>query len=494
MVTMAGAGINNGAAPIVKFGYDAVANDARRPRANPILRSEDRELQNFERRLAQCSTRDLMRNFSAVIWAVRMSVLYTSRFVFASKIGDEEIGKRYASTLDEKTAETLNRQVEELIWEWSQKGNLDAAGRYSLNKFMALIETARLIDGDIGILKLKDGTIQPVEADRIRTSAFDGLDNNDGWTQGVKTNKAGRFMSFRVFRRSGLGGGQFELEREINAENMILHGYYNRFDQIRGISPLLTAANTFQDIYKSLDYALIKAKISQMLGYKFTIDPNFSNNLGTKEEKDETTNYRTQVLKENAAFFYECNVGENLELIDNKTPSSEFQDYMKVSIMIAMKALDIPYAMFDETTGKFYGNKSAILQYLETAKPKRRDNIELLNQLTRWRLNYEVANGRLKLPRGMTANDIYFTWTPEGTTWWDDVDTLKTEIEAVKGNILPMEYFDSIRGIDTREKIRQIAREKEWYTQAGLKHPSEQEKTVIDKIETVPQNNDDDDE
>lgn len=199
------------------FGYDIAKHDPRRPPTVAILRSEDWELDDPRRRVAVAEARDIRRNFSIVTWAIRKHLDFVSRFTFQSKIGDEEIDPRYADRLDKETAETLNRQVEELIYQWSRPGNFDVTGRYSRNQFMRLAEAARVIDGDIGILKLADGTIQAIEGDRIRSDYGSYFDE---WVQGVKPDMAGRPLSYKVWRRTGHGGGNFEFERIVPASNI----------------------------------------------------------------------------------------------------------------------------------------------------------------------------------------------------------------------------------------------------------------------------------
>ena len=455
--------IMGGAAKL--FGYDIAKHDARRPQTPTILRSEDWELDSPRRRVTVATARDIRRNFAIVGWAVRKHVDYISRFSFKSKVGDLELDPRYAAKLNEKVSEQLNRQIEELVWEWGQPGNFEVTGRYSINQFMRLAESARVIDGDMGILKLSDGLVQAIEGDRIR-SDFNSFSNE--WIQGVRVDEVGRPLAYKIWRRTGLGGGNFEFERQVAAENMILHGYFDRFDQVRGIAPIVPAALTLMDVYKSFDYALFKAKMSQMLGYKFTVD--HDNPIGdlTESEKDEQTEYRRQTLKDNASWFIEMHEGEDMELIASNTPTNEFQAYSRLMIMVALKAFDIPYGMFDETQGTFYGNRSGIVQYIESTQQKRADNIHLLNQLTRWRLAYEALRGRLVLPEGMTVNDIYFVWTPNGLPWWDAEKESKGLFASIQYGFASHTEVCQLLGKDYKEVIRQQAADQKLREEHGL--------------------------
>ena len=47
------------------------------------------------------------------------------------------------------------------------------------------------------------------------------------------------------------------------------HGFFDRFDQLRGISPLAPAVNTLRDCYEGYDYALAKMKVAQLFALAF---------------------------------------------------------------------------------------------------------------------------------------------------------------------------------------------------------------------------------
>ena len=206
------------------------------------------------------------------------------------------------------------------------------------------------------------------------------------------------------------------------------------------------------------------------MGYKFTVDPDkgVSGNGLTDDEKDGRTNYRKEILWEHASFFIEMNEGEDMDIVAANTPTNEFQDYSRMMIKVALKALDIPYSMYDETEGKFYGNKSGVLQYIETCRAKREDNENLLNKLTRWRLNYEVLRGTLTLPKGMTVEDIYFTWTPTGLPWWNMGAEVKEMYTLIESGLASHTQISQMFGWDYGETLRQIARDRQLRLSLGL--------------------------
>ena len=455
-----------------KFGYDIAEHDPRRPTRPSILQNEDWTLDPSRRRKVVSSSRDLFRNFSLVTWAIRKHQDYVSKFTFQSKVGDQERDPRFAAMAeaDPEGFRRLNRQIEELVWEWSQPGNLEVTERFSLDQFMRLTEAGRVIDGDVGILKLQNGMLQPILGDRIRSEI--GM-NTENVIHGVRINEFQKPIGYRVCRRTR--SGNFVFEREIDAKNMILHGYFTSFEQVRGISPLIQAIRSFTDVYDSFDYALVKAKISQLLGFKFTTATDSLDDLGEDERTEEMNRrreYRRKVLKGKAAYMLEMSEGEDAEMIESTTPSNQFQDYMRLIIMVSLKALDIPFGMFDETKGNFYGNRSGIVQYVESCESKRADNAVLLTNLTRWRLAFEVLRGRLVLPAGMTVSDLYLVWTPNGLPWWDAEKESKGLYATVQYGFASHSEICQKMGKDFFEVCRQRKIDEDYARSLGITLPT----------------------
>ncbi len=407
------------------FGY-AIAQDGlnRRPPVTD-LKSEDRELGEQDRKKAIARSREIHRDFALVSWALRKHVDYVARFTFQSQTGEPE----------------LDAKIERIIHNAGKRGHFDVTGRYSLDEFLRLAEVCRTIDGDLGIVKLESGQVQAIEGDRIR-NPLGVAENDPEWAHGVKLNEWGGPVGYAVHRRSRGARGNFEFERFVDARNMILHGYFTRFDQVRGVGLLVSAANTYKDVYDSFDYALAKAKALQMFGLKFKRSaPAGGLGTQTKAEADKAAEQRRLSLRGKASYLVELEGDEELNPIQDGTPSDQFQNYSKLMIMVALKSLDIYYSMFDESHTNFFGSRAGIVQYIESCKPKRQGNQYLLEDWTRWRLALEILHGKLVLPRGMTVDDLWFEWVPAGLPWWKADEEAKGLLTTVTAG------FDSYTGV-----------------------------------------------
>src|SRR5690606_3852465 len=90
---------------------------------------------------------------------------------------------------------------------------------------------------------------------------------NTEWINGVEIDLAtGAALNYAVGNRTagGVGPG-----RAVRAYNMIGVGYYDRFDQVRGVGPWAAAIDGLKDVDESFDYARAKVKLAQLMGLKF---------------------------------------------------------------------------------------------------------------------------------------------------------------------------------------------------------------------------------
>ena len=404
------------------FGYDAVVDRAHRRKIATITQAEDRELSPGQRRKLLAQSRDVRRNFELAAWAVRKHLDYVSSFSFRAATGNPD----------------LDRKIHAIIREKSKPQNCDAAGRSSLRKLIRLAEALRTVDGDCGLLKLATGHVQIIEGDRIKDPPEKrDVDQERGitWTHGVKTDKAGRALAYAIHRRAW---SRLLFERRVSSARLYLHGYFDRADQIRGISPFATALNRLRDTYENLDFALAKSKVSQLIGLvtnRNMIDDDFADEESCEEATAEE-GFKLDPDKGN--FSLDLAVGEDAKLLQSNQPSNEFQAFMQSSISIALKSIDLPYFFYDESKLNFFGGKVALSNYLISCNDKRLDNIDLLDWWTRWQLGTAVATGELDLSEfGLTWEDVAdkWRWIPRGIPWWDKGREIMGDILAIHAGL-----------------------------------------------------------
>lgn len=381
------------------------------------------------------TTRDIIRNITIAGWMVRCHLDYVSRFNFQAATGDD----------------ALDDAIERLIERDSRRGNFDVRGRLSRPKAARMMEARRILDGEIFVTKLAGGRVQLVEADRIRTpgevpAGYDLTDYQDG----LLISPGGRLRSVIVCRR-GDGGKGYIFERLIDARNVWQHAYWDttyRVDQLRGISPLMPAINSLQDVYEGFDLAMAKAKVAQMFGLIFYRDAveeaegwqarreqtNDADNDGLDDETGEAAADQDRYVVDpgSGPFKLELDQGDKAEFLSTNTPESELLEALKFAVDLGLKGLDIPYSFWDARAVNYYSRKADIQQYEASAQAKRDDNRQLWDEWTAWRLRLHILAGELELPGAMTLEDVRWDWVAAGMPWVDKLRDMKADELALQ--------------------------------------------------------------
>ena len=436
-------GVHEGpAAAATRLSYDAVEQRGRRKSPAIDSRSEDLILDSSKRSKAQATSFDLCRNFSIARWMVRRHLDYVASFDFHSRTGNDK----------------FDDEVDTFITRWSRKYNCDRAGRHPFWRMIRLSEMLRTTSGDCGLLKLSDGRLQAIEGDRVRNPSGLTIDGDkQQWVHGVKLDAGGKALAYSIHRRRLYGG--FEFERTVPASSLCLHAHLDRFDQVRGISPVMSALNPLRDVYENFDYALAKAKVTQLFALAITSERNEDTAGETNVTRTEGTNSTTgettakyEVDFGKGPIKLELDPGDEAKFLESATPSTQFQDFTQLVIQVSLKALDIPYSFYDEAHTNFFGSRAAWLHYERSCLSKRGDILDLLNELTMWRLMLAVIDGDLTLPQGMDLGGLAWEWVPLGMPWWDPAKEINGDLLAIGA------------GLDNPQRITKDRGKGDWYS------------------------------
>ena len=429
-------------------GYDAVKSSGKRKPATNILKSEDYELKGQDRHAMLGTTRDLARNFSLVAWAIRKHLDYVSMFDFQSRTGLPEV----------------DAQVERLMAEWQRPQNCDAAGRHNFARMLRLFEACRTKDGDVFALKLNSLQLQAIEGDRIRQPIDAEITAEGNWFNGVRVNAAGGAAEYALFDREG--DGRFAYNRNVPASRIIHHAYFERFDQVRGISPLAAAVNSFRDVYEGIDYALAKMKVEQLFALVFYRDAN-DTVAPLTEGSSEANGYAVNFGK--GPVQLDLDPGDKAEFLKTDNPGSNTREFIQVVLSIAMKSLDLPYNFADESYTNFFGSRAAWLQYDRACMAKRADIQEFLRKITTWLFTGWIVSGQLQVPAGLTINDLSFEWVHRGMPWWDPAKEINGSVAAIQAGLdNPYRICKEAGRGEFEDNIDAIARAQEYAASRGV--------------------------
>lgn len=407
-----------------RLGYDAVDDVKKRRQASPTLRSEDLELNAAKRRQLVAQANDCMRNFAIARWAVGKHLDFVSRFGFSCQT---------------KTA--FDYDVQTLMEEWSNEPTqCDIMGRHTLDRIVRMTEARAVLAGDHVLAKLKSGHIQQIEGDRIRdeVSLID-----ESMVHGVRINEQGRALAYRVWRR--LKAGNYQFERELRAEDVLFHGYFpsERSDQVRGIGLITAGLNDFVDAYEWQDLTKATAKLRTAFGIIVTTKA--LDGIGTHTDitedtdgdgllTDETPKYEVDLGK--GPFKVELDPEEDMKFLHDDSPSPNTFEFFKSTIGFALKSLDIPLSFYDEGLTNFFGQRAALILYLESCKTKRKNLVmNVLRPLTRWKIRQWVAEKRLRVPPNGNIDRVPFNWHPAGCPYWNPSQEINADIQAIQSGL-----------------------------------------------------------
>ena len=454
-------------------GYNANYPKTKRRNPGTTVRSVDASVSDQDKRQLIESSRDIYRNFPVAAWAIRKHLDYVSSFNFMIQTGDKEFDDRFRQLLEEN----------------SKARNCDISGRHNLKQMIRLAEGLRTTDGDVFLMKLRSGHLQGIEADRVRnefdgkimspdeyttkpwTRPFAGQVASPWATHGVLTNKAGRALGYRLWHKTL--DDRYEFDRVIPARNMIHLGYFDKMSQVRGYSPLIAAIDTMHDVDEMTEFARLKAKVSQYFALAISRDKTdyLTGDDAYSEECDAQGQFSDLDLGP-GPLVLDLEDGDRADFLESKTPSTEFQQYVTLALQMALKALDIPWSIADESFTNYSGSRIAMQQYIKSCESKRADIVNVLNEITRfWFLRW-LDSDLIELPAGVEAMDIKWKWIPTGVPWFDPKAEALSDIELIKA------------GLKTRTEVRLNHFGDDWKTQVADKLREEQE--YMDELGLVP--------
>lgn len=434
-------------------GYDATEDRGRRRPVQSATYSEDEHADRRKRRILSATMRDIARNFAVAGWAIRKHLDYVTDFTFQAKTPDAG----------------FNTALEVYLAQASRRSRFDVAGRHALKRATRIAEACRVKDGDVWWLKIAPpagsffrGKIQAIEGDRVHIPASDIPPNGDPkeWVNGVRIGPNGESAAVAICKRNG---SRLELERIIGARSILQHAFFERYDQVRGISPVAAALNWFRDTYEGFEYGLAKLKVGQLFGLSvFREGTESFFGAGTAQAQadadgDGVNDSGYKVDFNRGPFLLDMDPGDRAEVLEAKTPSAETVDFLKLMVHVALKSLDIPYSFFDESFTNFYGSRGGLIQYLKSCRTKIEDVQEFLDDWAIWRLGLAVADGEIALPSGRDFDWLNWEFVPAGVPWWDPVKEVRGQAMAVAAAFTSPQRVCRETGTDFETNVREIA-------------------------------------
>lgn len=440
--------------------YDAVTDKGRRKAASSSTMHEDRHLAGTDRRKLIGGVRDLRRNSSLVDWMLRRHADYVCTHTFQATTGDDG----------------LDDALEAWMRAESQPERVDVRGLFSLADFTRVAEIMAVLDGDLGVLLVDEagGLVQGIESDRIKDpsgSYWVPTGTTVAWYNGVRVDPRGKPLGYAIHKRTD-GYSTLEYEREVSAKNLHLHAYYGRFDQVRGISPVAAAYNQLRDVYEAEEYALVRSKVASLFALAFLRNADTAAGTVTTATDDDGNPIKSEYSVDfgRGPVVLDLEPGDDAKFLSDPSPGTNLQDFWRFVTLVALKAVDMPYGIFDESVSNFFGNKTAWLGYDRACESKRERLQAMLNKITRLKLAIAIRDGRLRLRPGQTVDDVgLWAWVPRKMPWWRPLEEVTASLKAIGGALTtPQRVCAESDNGDWYENVDAIAKAQEYARRKGV--------------------------
>lgn len=368
-------------------GYDAVQSSKARSRAfgkTVWPADEDRHLGNY-REILRLEGRSLDRNHGLLFGVLNRIADYSL----------PNVSLRFETDDDE-----YNREAEDFLSDWFRVSDVRGLNSFQDMAWLA-VRTVNL-DGDGGFLLLRDGRIQPVEAELIVTP--EKIPDGKTIIQGVEIGALGQPLAFWIApRHSTTGLPDRAKARRVDAFDFIFYRQFWRFDAVRGIP---SCASILPDLLdqKELHRAYVrKTKSDATRAFAVhTDDGMMPENLYDKRGGDSSPEDGRPPTWEDSglkAFFLRNT--ERVENISPATPSATIVQYEEAMVRQMSSALSIPAEFWTlDLRGLSWSTANAVVKIAGDAF---RGNHtwavdQFIHPMISWRLLMAIRDGDIKPP------------------------------------------------------------------------------------------------
>jgi lambda family phage portal protein len=378
----------------------------------------------------------------------------------------------------------------------------DFRGRSDLHDFQWLNVSLRPTHGGLYYQKIEDGTLRPIECERIRNPSDNKLAQR--YTDGILSDPVtGRIKAYRVHVRDSFGGFMGpHPESDVPAEEMICAVRPPwRADQIREVPDLAPVIPALQDVHEMTSYALNTAKVqSAHIGFLKRISGMGLNTLPRSTTSPTTT--QRQMFKMDWGDIMEGFPNEDFDMKASPTPNAQHIPFVKMHYAIIAAGLGFPYEFLtlDLAGLDFSRQKGMLLLVNHAVRPWKHWLIEkFLQPVWNWRIAMEMAPGRALSPAPVDAQGISewakVDWHPPEELWIDRQQAMQADIMEVQAAQATWSQAAKRRGYDFEKQLEQKADDIDLVNKIAAAHNLDPEDLLMAVIpgqvsETIKSNED----
>lgn len=310
---------------------------------------------------------------------------------------------------------------------------------------------------------MDDGTIRPIEPERIRNPSK--KEDQANCADGVKVDAdTGRILGYWIHGRDKDGGfGSGHSETYVPADKIIsvIRPAW-RPDQVREVPDFACIVPHLQDLAEANRYTLNTMKTqSKPVGFLETQGGAGVNSMPRGMTR--TVGERKRFQLDNLEIMH-LNQGEKMNLTASPTPGSQHIPYMQMQYGLSSGGIDYPYEFFtlDFTKCDYSRMKAVLLLVNKASRNWQAWLAESLTKLWTWRI--AMAMNRKELPPAPMGKDGKSQWrlidwqAPE-ELWIDRQESAQADMLEFQMRQGSMSQFASRRGKDYEDILRKQARD-----------------------------------
>lgn len=388
-------------------------------------------------------------------------------------------------TLDTSTG---NDQLDQLLWaKWQAWANnadeCHSEGELTWQQMERLALSSVIVDGDIFALPLRSGSVQWVEAHRVRTPTNTTRNVIHGVLVDDRKVRKEYWITKQELGLNRLLRRVSEVKpypaRDRDGNRQVLHLYEpSRFSQTRGVSCMLPVSETIGQ-HSDLQFAtLVKAQISALIAVLKTRDENWQpggidQTLSGSQSTDSRAGYIRVLEQIGAGLEIAGDPGEKIEAFSANVPSPQFFEHSMLILTFIAVNLDLPVAvlLLDPSNTNFSGWRGAIDQARIRFRQIQSWLIASMHSpLYRWKVRQWMASDRdvAALANMPGVDPFAHTWKPPTWSYIEPEKDVKSDVAILAGLQNSPRGVVGARGRDWETIVDETVQDYEYAIVAGL--------------------------
>jgi len=401
------------ASKYVFSGYDATKNTRYRGRRGTgLVRSEELELNNYDRKRIISTLLDFRRNNPVVasIARLRKTDVVGRGIIPQPSTGDDQ----------------LDNLIETKWKKFAERPEI--SGQMDMREVQQQLALSTLFYGDSALILVDGGMIQFIDGAQIGNTASHSTSSEESpWQNGVKINPSnGMPTAYNVGR---MVNGNLANAVEISANRVISHFIRQRHNQYRGIPELAPVVNTLQDCDEYDKVEMIAAKVSASLSVAVKREDSYNWQIENQLNGSDQDDIGALERFEPGQFHY-MEPGEDISVISSgNRPNVDGIQWVSYLLRKVGSAVGIPleFLLMEIGGSSFSASQGVVLQYQQTIESYQNDLIKVMNRVYQYWLAHQIASGEIKVDDIESAFRV--RWQRPAFRWINRAAQVKADLD-----------------------------------------------------------------